>query len=77
MSQSMQSLGIHQLPLNERIILWHEIGDSIVKETQEPLLNDELRAALEQRLDEDDANPDDVIPWEEMKTQYAARSRQS
>ncbi len=77
MSQTMQSLGIDQLSLAERLTLVHDIWDSIANESPQPALTDGLRTELDRRLDEDDAAADDVIPWEVVKTEAAARSRQS
>ena len=44
-------------------VLW----DSIVAESPGPLLTDPQRRELERRADEDDASPDGVIPWDEVK----------
>ena len=41
----------------------------------EPELTEEQEAELDRRLDEDDAAPDDVVPWEEVKAQALARIR--
>lgn len=36
-------------------------------------LTDAQRAELRQRIEEDDANPDDVTPWEQVKASTLAR----
>jgi putative addiction module component (TIGR02574 family) len=38
-------------------------------ESDKPLLTDAQRRELERRIVEDDANPDDVVPWEQVKAQ--------
>ena len=38
-------------------------------ESSKPLLTDKQRRELERRIAEDDANPDDVVPWEQVKVQ--------
>jgi putative addiction module component (TIGR02574 family) len=36
-------------------------------------LTDAQRAELQKRIEEDDANPDDVTPWEQVKASTLAR----
>jgi putative addiction module component (TIGR02574 family) len=38
-------------------------------------LTDAQRAELQKRIEEDDANPDDVTPWEQVKASTLARLR--
>lgn len=73
MSSIIQSLGIDQLPREQRIALVLEIWDTIAAESGQPLLTDEQRRELERRVAEDDANPNDVIPWEQVKAQTLSR----
>ena len=63
MSPSVQSLGIDQLPREQRIALVLDIWDTIAAESGQPLLTDAQRRELERRIAEDDATPDDVIPY--------------
>jgi putative addiction module component (TIGR02574 family) len=37
------------------------------------LLTDAQRRELERRVAEDDASPDDVVPWEQVKAQAHSR----
>jgi putative addiction module component (TIGR02574 family) len=67
-----QSLGIDRLPIEERLALVREIWDGIAAEGRS-LLTDAQRQELERRADEDDARPDEVIPWEEVKARTRAR----
>ena len=73
MTPTMKSLGIDQLPRDVRVALVHEIWDSIAAETVTVPLSDAQRAELVRRIADDDANPDDVVPWEEVKAKALAR----
>jgi putative addiction module component (TIGR02574 family) len=74
MPSTMQSLGIDRLPRTERLALVQEIWDTIAAEQSPPLLVGEAqRQELERRVAEDEAAPDDVIPWEQVKAQALAR----
>ena len=42
-----------------------------------PLLTDAQRRELERRIAEDDANPDDVVPWEQVKALTMSRLKPS
>jgi len=66
-------LGIDQLPREQRLALVHEIWETIVSEPQPPLLTEAQRLELERRVAEDDAAPDDVVPWEQVKAQALSR----
>jgi putative addiction module component (TIGR02574 family) len=48
----------------------------IAAEPRPPLLGEAQRQELERRATEDDSAPDDVIPWEQVKTQTLGRLRQ-
>jgi putative addiction module component (TIGR02574 family) len=73
MSRITQSLGIDQLPRDQRIALVQEIWDTIAAEPHPPLLTEAQRLELERRVAEDDANPNEVVPWEQVKAQALAR----
>jgi putative addiction module component (TIGR02574 family) len=73
MSPTLESLGIDRLSREERLALVQAIWDTIVAEPHEPLLTDAQRRELERRVAEDDAAPDDVIPWEQVKAQTLSR----
>jgi putative addiction module component (TIGR02574 family) len=73
MSPTIQSLGIDQLPREQRIALALDIWDTIAAESGKPLLTDAQRRELERRIAEDDANPNDVVPWEQVKAQTLSR----
>ena len=62
-------------PVEDRIQLVQEVWDRLAGQGHEPGLSEEQKAELDLRLAEDDATPDDVIPWEEVKAQALARIR--
>jgi putative addiction module component (TIGR02574 family) len=73
MSATLQSLGIDRMNREERLRLVQEIWDTIAAEQNPPLLTEPQRRELERRVAEDNAAPDDVIPWEQVKAQALAR----
>jgi len=56
-----------------RLELVQEIWDSIAADGSTLPLSEAQRRELERRAGEDDANPDDVVPWEEVKATALAR----
>ena len=66
MPATVASLGIDLLPREERLALVQEIWDSIAAEPS-ALLSEAQKQELGRRVAEDDASPDDVIPWEQVK----------
>lgn len=50
-----------------RLESFHEMRDHIVRYADVVPLSPEVRQLLEERLAESDANPDDVMTWEEIK----------
>jgi putative addiction module component (TIGR02574 family) len=74
MNASMKSLGIDRLPVEERLILVEEISDSIAADSVAAApLTDAQRIELQKRIEDDDSNPDDVMPWEQVKASTLAR----
>lgn len=76
MPATASSLGIDRLPREERLALVQEIWDTIAAEPNPIQITEAQRAELARRIAEDDASPDDVIPWEEVKAQALARLQQ-
>jgi putative addiction module component (TIGR02574 family) len=70
MSVSLKSLGIDRLSVSERLILVEELWDSIAADIP---LTDAQRAELDRRLADHEANPDDVVSWEEVESSITAR----
>jgi putative addiction module component (TIGR02574 family) len=75
MTPTMQSLGIDQLPRDVRLALVQEIWDTIAAEANVMPLSEVQRRELERRVADDDANPDDVTPWEQVEAEILARLR--
>lgn len=73
MNASVKSLGIDRLPLEERLALVEEIWDSIAADAGALPLTDAQRRELEKRIAEDDAKPDDITPWEQIKASTLSR----
>ena len=73
MPVTLESLGIDRLPVAERIVLVQQIWDSIAADPDQVPLTPAQRAELERRCDDDDANPDDAIPWEQVEAEALAR----
>ena len=73
MPVTMASLGLDKLSRADRLALVQELWDSIATEAGPSLLTEAQLRELLRRADEDDANPDDVIPWEEVKAKARAR----
>lgn len=69
---TFQELGIDRLSVSERIALVQEILDSIAAEQPRPL-SDAQRRELDRRLADSIANPDDGVPWEQVKAAALAR----
>jgi putative addiction module component (TIGR02574 family) len=66
-SSAFQALGIHRLSVKERIALVQEIWDSIAAVPEQLPVTEALRQELERRLTAHQANPRNVIPWEQVK----------
>jgi putative addiction module component (TIGR02574 family) len=73
MNASVKSLGIDRLPIEERIALVEEIWDTISADSNAVPLTDAQRTELEKRIAEDDARPNDVVPWEQVKASTLSR----
>ena len=70
MSVSLKSLDIDRLSVAERLNLVEELWDSIAAATP---LTDAQCAELDRRLADHEANPDDVVSWEEVQSSITAR----
>lgn len=75
MAPTLESLGLDRLSRSDRVTVANALLDSVAAEIEPMPISDELRRELSRRVDDDDANPDDVIPWEEVKAQARARRR--
>jgi len=75
MSPTLQSLGIDQLSIEERLRLVQEIWDSIAAEVEQLPLTDSQRQEVDRRLAAHRANPQAAIPWEQVEAEALARLR--
>lgn len=73
MNASIKSLGIDRLPIEERLALVEEIWDSIAADSAAVPLTEAQRAELQKRIEEDDAHPDDLASWEQIKASTLSR----
>ena len=73
MSVSLKSLGIDKLSIEERLALVEELWDSIADSDAGLPLTDSQQAELDRRLAEHDAQPDDVVPWDQVKASIGGR----
>lgn len=70
MNPSLESLGIDRLPVEERLRLVHEIWDSIAADGDGASAlppTDAQCSELQKRIEEDNARPDDMLSWEQVK----------
>jgi putative addiction module component (TIGR02574 family) len=73
MSATVKSLGIDRLGVEERLNLVKEIWETLGVESERIALTPAQSAELERRVADDDATPDDVTPWEEVKAATLSR----
>ncbi|HZK82239.1 MAG TPA: addiction module protein [Humisphaera sp.] len=73
MTATIQSLGIDRLSLDDRIALVQQIWGSIAAEADQASLTEPQRQELERRADDDDANPAETVPWEQVKDEALRR----
>lgn len=73
MPPTLQALGIDRLSVEDRIALAVAIWDSIPARSHPPLLTEAQCQELQRRLDDHEANPNDVVPWEQIKAEALAR----
>ena len=69
MTVLLERLGIDRMTVNERIALAQEILDSVTAEQPRPPLSEAKREELDRRIADLEANPGDVVPWEEVKAE--------
>lgn len=62
LSPTIELLGIHRLPREQRFASLLGTRDTIAAESGQPLLTDAQRRELKRRIAQDDTNPDDVVP---------------
>ena len=73
MTAILERLGIDWMTLIERIALAQEILDRVAAEWPRPSLSEAKLRELERRIADDLANPNDIVPWEDVETTALAR----
>ena len=63
---------LQHLTIIERLELAQALWES-VPDQERPPISDARRAELLRRAAEDDARPDDVVPWDQVKAGITAR----
>jgi putative addiction module component (TIGR02574 family) len=67
---------VRQLSVEEQIELVEALWDNIVERNALPGPTEAQKAELDRRLSEHAAQPDDVVPWSEVKDSALTRIRQ-
>ena len=75
MGVTAKSLGIDKLDVENRLSLIGELWDSVSAETESLPMSVELKAELDQRIEDAESNPDIGDSWNEMKEATLARLR--
>jgi len=73
MSTIMRELGIDRLSVPDRITLVQEIWDSLAAHPESVPLTEGLKLELDKRLADLEANPNNVLTWEEIKARIRER----
>ncbi|PTL36605.1 hypothetical protein CLG94_02670 [Candidatus Methylomirabilis limnetica] len=76
MTVSAKAFGIDRLNIDDRLALVEEIWASICADSASFPLTEAQRAEIDRRIADDEAFPDDVIPWEDIKASMRARLAQ-
>jgi len=67
MAVTMKDLGIDQLNFEDRLALVEEIWDSIASEPANLPISETQKQLIDQRIADLNANPRNVLTWEEIK----------
>jgi putative addiction module component (TIGR02574 family) len=76
MERALQTLGIDNMSVNERIALVQEIWDSVAIEAGLLPPTPAERAELDRRIAEDDAEPGNVVKWESIKAEIGFKGQE-
>ena len=60
--------------VEDRLRLMEQIWDGLLDQGHEPRLSEAQVAEIDRRLAEDDAAPDDVVSWEQVKAEALGRA---
>lgn len=73
MAPTLEELGIDKLSTDERLMLAQDILESVMEERPGSSLTPAKREELRRRVAELDANPTDVVSWEDVQASIQAR----
>ena len=73
MSPTLEELGIDKLTTDERLMLAQDILESVMEERPGSSLTPAKRDELRRRVAELDANPTDVVSWEDVQASILVR----
>jgi putative addiction module component (TIGR02574 family) len=73
MSPTMEQFGIDKLSREDQLLLADDILESVAEEEPGSTLTPEKRAELRRRVQDHLENPDDVVPWEQVKAELIAK----
>jgi putative addiction module component (TIGR02574 family) len=73
MTPTIQSLGLDKLPCEDRLAIARALFESVSAEGLPLPMSDARRRELQRRADEDDADPEGGIPWEQVRAEARAR----
>ncbi len=73
MTPTLKSLGLDRLSRSDRVAVANALLDSVAGDFVPSTLTEAQIRELDRRIDDDDGNPDDVIPGEEVKAQSRTR----
>jgi putative addiction module component (TIGR02574 family) len=76
MPPTLEDLGIDKLPIPDRISLAQDIWDSIANSPRAVGLSDEQRQELDRRLQNHAADPNTVMPWDQVRSEAIRRLQQ-
>ena len=68
----MKQFSLDRLSVEDRSALMYEISESIAAERAGSHLNEAQRDELHRRLEDHKLNPDDSVPWEQVKAETLA-----
>jgi len=72
-TMTLRELGIDQMTVGERIALVQEILESVAAEQPRPPLSEAKRQELRRRIADQESNPGDETPWDEVYAATLAR----
>lgn len=73
MNDVLRAEDVRKLGLEERLRLLELLWDSLLDHPEQIAVTDAQRAVLDERLAEHEAEPNDVIGWDDLKGQLRLR----